>query len=191
MLQNFFCQTPPYHVHFKNYFLDKTIFRMSHLSKLGYRNPLIFFRCITPSASRIHTTTKNERFILNVKFEVWFLNFDIIPTFFHKSEVPKWRGNPTKMTSSEAFVETMVAHGTKHVFGIVGSAFMDPLDIFEPAGIRFVSVQHEQNAVKNLFWILWIVIPCRFVYRTLRLLSFCLWWFACHVVLPNVSFPLT
>ena len=24
---------------------------------------------------------------------------------------------------------------------------MDALDIFEPAGIRFVSVQHEQNAV--------------------------------------------
>ena len=45
------------------------------------------------------------------------------------------------MTSSEAFVETMVAHGTKHVFGIVGSAFMDALDIFEPAGVRFVPVQ--------------------------------------------------
>ena len=36
---------------------------------------------------------------------------------------------------------------TDLVFGIVGSAFMDALDIFEPAGIRFVSVQHEQNAV--------------------------------------------
>ena len=51
------------------------------------------------------------------------------------------------MTSSEAFVETMVSHKTNLVFGIVGSAFMDALDIFEPAGIRFVSVQHEQNAV--------------------------------------------
>jgi sulfoacetaldehyde acetyltransferase len=51
------------------------------------------------------------------------------------------------MTSSEAFVETMVAHKTEHIFGIVGSAFMDALDIFEPTGIRFVSVQHEQNAV--------------------------------------------
>ena len=54
---------------------------------------------------------------------------------------PAWRTVPTKMTSSEAFVETMVAHGTKNVFGIVGSAFMDALDIFEPAGIRFVPVQ--------------------------------------------------
>jgi len=60
---------------------------------------------------------------------------------------PAWRTTPTTMTSSEAFVETMVAHGTKNVFGIVGSAFMDALDIFEPAGIRFVPVQHEQNAV--------------------------------------------
>jgi hypothetical protein len=54
---------------------------------------------------------------------------------------PQWRTVPTKMTSSEAFVETMVAHGTKHIFGIVGSAFMDALDIFEPAGIRFLPVQ--------------------------------------------------
>jgi sulfoacetaldehyde acetyltransferase len=52
----------------------------------------------------------------------------------------------TKMTASEAFVETLAAHGVRHVFGIVGSAYMDALDIFPPAGIRFVSVAHEQNA---------------------------------------------
>ncbi len=52
----------------------------------------------------------------------------------------------TRMTSSEAFVETMVAHGVTDVFGIVGSAYMDALDIFEPAGIRFWSVAHEQAA---------------------------------------------
>ena len=50
------------------------------------------------------------------------------------------------MTASEAFVETMVAHGVTDVFGIVGSAYMDALDIFEPAGIRFLSVAHEQAA---------------------------------------------
>ncbi|HZS84503.1 MAG TPA: sulfoacetaldehyde acetyltransferase [Stellaceae bacterium] len=53
----------------------------------------------------------------------------------------------TLMTPSEAFVETLVAHGVKHIFGIVGSAYMDALDLFEPAGIRFISVAHEQNAV--------------------------------------------
>jgi sulfoacetaldehyde acetyltransferase len=52
----------------------------------------------------------------------------------------------TRMSSSEAFVETLAANGVKHVFGIVGSAYMDALDIFEPAGIRFISVAHEQNA---------------------------------------------
>src|SRR6516164_9277198 len=51
-----------------------------------------------------------------------------------------------KMTASEAFVETLLAHGVKHIFGIVGSAYMDALDLFELAGIRFVSVAHEQGA---------------------------------------------
>jgi sulfoacetaldehyde acetyltransferase len=52
----------------------------------------------------------------------------------------------TRMTASEAFVETLVAHDVKHIFGIVGSAYMDALDLFEPAGIRFISVAHEQGA---------------------------------------------
>ena len=51
-----------------------------------------------------------------------------------------------KMTPSEAFVETLVAHGVKDVFGIVGSAYMDALDLFPLAGIRFVMVAHEQGA---------------------------------------------
>lgn len=53
---------------------------------------------------------------------------------------------PIRMTASEAFVETLLAQGVTNVFGIVGSAFMDALDLFPEAGIRFVSVQHEQNA---------------------------------------------
>ncbi len=52
----------------------------------------------------------------------------------------------TRMSASEAFVETLVANGVTDVFGIVGSAYMDALDLFEPAGIRFWSVAHEQNA---------------------------------------------
>jgi sulfoacetaldehyde acetyltransferase len=50
-----------------------------------------------------------------------------------------------KMTPSEAFVETLVAQGVSHVFGIVGSAYMDALDLFPLAGIRFISVAHEQG----------------------------------------------
>ena len=52
----------------------------------------------------------------------------------------------TRMTPSEAFVETLVAHGVTDVFGIVGSAFMDALDLFPTAGIRFIPTVHEQGA---------------------------------------------
>ena len=51
-----------------------------------------------------------------------------------------------KMTASEAFVETLVAQGVTDIFGIVGSAYMDALDIFPAAGIRFIPVAHEQGA---------------------------------------------
>ena len=50
-----------------------------------------------------------------------------------------------RMTPSEAFVETMVANGVKNIYGIMGSAFMDAMDIFAPAGIRFIPVVHEQG----------------------------------------------
>src|ERR1700732_5402378 len=55
--------------------------------------------------------------------------------------------HPQKMGPSEALVETLAANGVKHVFGIVGSAFMDALDIFPAAGIQFVPVAHEQGAI--------------------------------------------
>ncbi|MCL4148010.1 UNVERIFIED_CONTAM: hypothetical protein GTU68_009157, partial [Idotea baltica] len=50
------------------------------------------------------------------------------------------------MTPTEAFVETMVANGVTDIFGIMGSAFMDAMDIFAPAGIRLIPVVHEQGA---------------------------------------------
>ena len=51
-----------------------------------------------------------------------------------------------EMTSQEAFVETLRVQGVKYAFGIVGSAFMPGLDVFERAGIRFIDVAHEQGA---------------------------------------------
>ena len=50
-----------------------------------------------------------------------------------------------RMTPSEAFVETLVANGVTDIFGIMGSAFMDAMDIFAPAGIRLIPVVHEQG----------------------------------------------
>ena len=53
----------------------------------------------------------------------------------------------TRMTSSETVVKTLLAQGLTDVFGIVGSAYIDVLDIFPAAGIRFIPVAHEQGAV--------------------------------------------
>jgi len=55
-------------------------------------------------------------------------------------------GTARRMTPSEALVETLVAQGVRDVFGIVGSAYMDALDLFPAAGIRFVPTVHEQGA---------------------------------------------
>ena len=51
-----------------------------------------------------------------------------------------------RMTPSEALVETLVAQGVRDIFGIVGSAYMDALDLFPAAGIRFIPTVHEQGA---------------------------------------------
>ena len=58
----------------------------------------------------------------------------------------KLPAGPQKMTPSEAFVETLAANNVKDIFGIMGSAFMDAMDIFAPAGIRLIPVVHEQGA---------------------------------------------
>jgi sulfoacetaldehyde acetyltransferase len=59
---------------------------------------------------------------------------------------PSTPTGPQKMTPSEAFVETMAVNGVTDIFGIMGSAFMDAMDIFAPAGIRLIPVVHEQGA---------------------------------------------
>jgi len=50
------------------------------------------------------------------------------------------------MSGSEAMVEALRNEGVTIVMGLVGSAYMDALDIFPQAGIRFLPVRHEQNA---------------------------------------------
>ncbi|SAL20276.1 sulfoacetaldehyde acetyltransferase [Caballeronia terrestris] len=53
---------------------------------------------------------------------------------------------PQAMTPSEAFVETLAANGVTDMFGIMGSAFMDAMDIFAPAGIRLIPAVRDQGA---------------------------------------------
>ena len=69
----------------------------------------------------------------------------LFTTSVPRRQEPAWRVTPTKMTSSEAFTETMVAHKVENMFGIVGSAFMDALDIFPAAGIRCCSSPTEDD----------------------------------------------
>lgn len=63
-----------------------------------------------------------------------------------QSEVRNATNQKVKMTPSEAIVETLVAENVQEIYGIVGSAFMDMLDLFPTAGIRFLPVRHEQSA---------------------------------------------
>ncbi|CTQ50485.1 sulfoacetaldehyde acetyltransferase [Jannaschia donghaensis] len=51
-----------------------------------------------------------------------------------------------KMTTEEAFVKTLQAHGIRHAFGIIGSAMMPISDIFPSAGITFWDCAHEMTA---------------------------------------------
>ncbi|CTQ62177.1 MAG: sulfoacetaldehyde acetyltransferase [Roseibium album] len=48
-----------------------------------------------------------------------------------------------KMTTEEAFVKVLQAHGIEHAFGIIGSAFMPISDLFPQAGIKFWDCAHE------------------------------------------------
>ena len=61
-------------------------------------------------------------------------------------EVKKVVSKKVKMTPSEAIVETLLAEGVKDIYGILGSAFMDMLDLLPAAGIRFMPVRHEQSS---------------------------------------------
>ena len=49
------------------------------------------------------------------------------------------------MTVGQAVVETLGQEGVRHIFGIVGSAFLDILDaLYDRRDIEFVGVRHEQ-----------------------------------------------
>ena len=52
----------------------------------------------------------------------------------------------TMMTTEEAFVKVLQAHGIAHAFGIIGSAMMPISDLFPKAGITFWDCAHESNA---------------------------------------------
>ena len=51
-----------------------------------------------------------------------------------------------RMTTEEAFIKVLQAHGIAHAFGIIGSAMMPVSDLFPKAGITFWDCAHESNA---------------------------------------------
>ena len=52
-----------------------------------------------------------------------------------------------KMKAGEAVIELLRQEGVTHIFGIVGSSFLDILDpLYDRNDLEFVSVRHEQGA---------------------------------------------
>jgi len=51
-----------------------------------------------------------------------------------------------RMTTEEAFIKVLQAHGVEHAFGIIGSAMMPVSDLFPKAGVTFWDCAHESNA---------------------------------------------
>ena len=52
----------------------------------------------------------------------------------------------TQMSAGRAVVELLKAEGVRHVFGIVGSTFLDVLDVLhDDRSVEYVNVRHEQG----------------------------------------------
>jgi thiamine pyrophosphate-dependent acetolactate synthase large subunit-like protein len=50
-------------------------------------------------------------------------------------------------TGGRAVVELLKVEGVKHVFGIVGSTFLDVLDqLYDDSSVEYINVRHEQAA---------------------------------------------
>ena len=53
----------------------------------------------------------------------------------------------TEMSAGRAVVELVKAEGVHHVFGIVGSTFLDVLDVlYDDKSVEYINVRHEQGA---------------------------------------------
>jgi len=64
----------------------------------------------------------------------------------HVTIEPKAAAQKMRMTTEEAFIKVLQAHGIRHSFGIIGSAMMPISDLFPEAGIKFWDCAHEYTA---------------------------------------------
>ena len=54
---------------------------------------------------------------------------------------------PQRLKAGEAVIELLKQEGVSHIFGIVGSSFLDILDpLYDRDDMRFIGVRHEQGA---------------------------------------------
>jgi thiamine pyrophosphate-dependent acetolactate synthase large subunit-like protein len=52
-----------------------------------------------------------------------------------------------EMNSGQAVIELLKAEGIQHIFGIVGSTFLDVLDrLYDDRSVEYINVRHEQGA---------------------------------------------
>jgi acetolactate synthase-1/2/3 large subunit/sulfoacetaldehyde acetyltransferase len=57
------------------------------------------------------------------------------------------RRTVTEMNSGRAVIELLKAEGIRHIFGIVGSTFLDVLDaLYDDHSVEYINVRHEQGA---------------------------------------------
>ncbi len=53
----------------------------------------------------------------------------------------------TEMNSGQAVIELLKTEGVRHIFGIVGSTFLDVLDcLYDDTSVEYINVRHEQGA---------------------------------------------
>src|SRR5512145_50254 len=53
----------------------------------------------------------------------------------------------TELSGGRAVIELLKAEGVRHIFGIVGSTFLDVLDVlYDDKSVEYINVRHEQGA---------------------------------------------
>src|SRR5215510_1368030 len=56
------------------------------------------------------------------------------------------RSRMTELSAGRAVIEILKAEGVRHVFGIVGSTFLDVLDVLhDDKTVEYINVRHEQG----------------------------------------------
>jgi glyoxylate carboligase len=58
-----------------------------------------------------------------------------------------------EIASGKAVIELLKAEQVKHIFGIVGSTFLDVLDVlYDDKSVEYINVRHEQGAAFMADW---------------------------------------